>query len=128
MKKEVATTNAPGAVGPYSQGVIAGKLLFVSGQIPLDPKTGAIVAGGIEAQANQVFQNLAGILHEAGADFKDVAKATVFLDKIGDFAKVNEIYASYFKDGVLPARSAVEVGALPKDALIEIELIVDLDK
>lgn len=123
MKKTIISTkNAPAAVGPYSQAVKVGNLLFASGQIPIDPETGAVVGGGIEAQAHQVLRNLRQVLAAAGADFSNVVKTTVFLTDIGSFAAVNEIYASYFSEPY-PARSAIQVGALPRDVLIEIELI-----
>lgn len=121
--KAIATPNAPKAIGPYSQAVQAGDYLFVSGQIPLDPETGVIVEGGIEAQAHRVFKNLSAILDEAGLDFSAVIKSTVLLANIDDFATVNEIYASYINSDPLPARAAFQVAKLPKNALLEIELI-----
>lgn len=96
MKKEICTKNAPDAIGPYSQAVRAGDFLYVSGQVPIDPKTGAVVEGGIQAQAHQVFKNLKAILEEAGMSFDNVVKTTVLLADMGDFATVNEIYAQYF--------------------------------
>lgn len=123
MKKQIATTSAPQAVGPYSQAVAAGGLLFVSGQIPLDPETGKIVEGDIQAQAGRIFKNIGAILHEAGLDFSNVVNATVFLTDIEDFAAVNAVYAEYFKEGFLPARSAVQVCALPKQAKLEISCV-----
>lgn len=123
MKKVIATKAAPQAIGPYSQGIQAGGLLFVSGQIPLVPATGEMVAGGIEAQTTQVLDNLQAILTEAGASMDAAVKTTVYLKDIGDFAVVNAIYAKYFtKD--CPARVCVEVSNLPKGALIEIDVIV----
>ena len=122
MKKVIATKAAPQAIGPYSQGIQAGGLLFVSGQIPLVPATGEMVAGGIEAQTTQVLDNLQAILTEAGASMDAAVKTTVYLKDIGDFAVVNAIYAKYFtKD--CPARVCVEVSNLPKGALIEIDVI-----
>ena len=122
MKKVIATKAAPQAIGPYSQGIQAGGLLFVSGQIPLVPATGEMVAGGIEAQTTQVLDNLQAILTEAGASMDAAVKTTVYLKDIGDFAVVNAIYAKYFtKD--CPARDCVEVSNLPKGALIEIDVI-----
>ncbi len=122
MKKVIATMAAPQAIGPYSQGIQAGGLLFVSGQIPLVPATGEMVAGGIEAQTTQVLDNLQAILTEAGASMDAAVKTTVYLKDIGDFAVVNAIYAKYFtKD--CPARVCVEVSNLPKGALIEIDVI-----
>ena len=122
MKKVIATKAAPQAIGPYSQGIQAGGLLFVSGQIPLVPATVEMVAGGIEAQTTQVLDNLQAILTEAGASMDAAVKTTVYLKDIGDFAVVNAIYAKYFtKD--CPARVCVEVSNLPKGALIEIDVI-----
>ena len=123
MKKQIiSTTNAPAAIGPYSQAVKAGNLLFVSGQIPLDPATGAVVEGDVTVQAKQVFENVKAILTEAGATFEDVVKTTVFLKDMNDFAAMNAVYASYYTENC-PARSAVEVGRLPKDVLVEVETI-----
>ncbi|MCH3964716.1 MAG: RidA family protein [Clostridium sp.] len=122
MKKEIISTKkAPAAVGPYSQAVKAGKLLFVSGQIPLDPETGELVTGDVKAAAERSLENIGAILKKAGLSFKDVVKTTVFIKDINDFAAVNEVYAKYFKTD-MPARSCVEV-KLPKDALVEIEVI-----
>lgn len=123
MKKKISTPNAPAAIGPYSQAVLAGDTLYVSGQIPLDPATGTLVGTTIEEQAEQVFKNLGAILTEAGMTFDDVVKATVLLNDIGDFAAVNAIYGKYLCGEVLPARAAFAVDALPKGALVEIELI-----
>ncbi|WP_373863947.1 RidA family protein [Paenibacillus agaridevorans] len=117
----VSTEAAPAAIGPYSQAIKLGGLLFTSGQIPLDA-TGALVAGGVEEQAHQVFRNLQAVLEAGGASLASVVKATVFLKDMNDFATVNDIYASYFGDHK-PARSAVEVARLPKDVLVEIEVI-----
>ncbi|MBV4419951.1 RidA family protein [Clostridium tyrobutyricum] len=122
MTKEIVSTKkAPAAVGPYSQAVKACNLLFVSGQIPLDPKTGALVSGDVQKAAERSLENIGAILEEAGTSFDNVVKTTVFVKDIGDFAKVNEVYARYFKKD-MPARSCVEV-KLPKDALVEIEVI-----
>lgn len=121
MKNVVVTDKAPGAIGPYSQGINIGDLFFFSGQIPLDPQTGEM-PDGIEAQAHMALKNVKGLLESQGLDFSNVVKATVFLDDIADFGKVNEIYAQYFVEPY-PARSAVEVGKLPKGALIEVEVI-----
>ena len=123
MKKEICTKNAPDAIGPYSQAVRAGDFLYVSGQVPIDPKTGAVVDGGIQAQAHQVFKNLKAISEEAGMSFDNVVKTTVLLADMGDFATVNEIYAQYFNGAILPARAAFQVAALPKAAMVEIELV-----
>ena len=125
MKLEtVATTNAPAAIGPYSQAMKFGNLLFTSGQIPLG-LDGQIVEGGIAEQTHQVFHNLQAVLAEAGVTLSSVIKATVFIKDMNQFAALNEIYASYFGDHK-PARSTVEVARLPKDVLVEIELIASL--
>ena len=120
--KKVTTPNAPAAIGPYSQGIIAGGLLFASGQIPLDPATGTIVCGGIEAQAHQAFTNVKNLVEAAGTTMSAVLKVTVFMADMADFAAVNAIYAQYFTEPY-PARSAVEVKSLPKGALIEVDVI-----
>lgn len=121
MKKVVETKKAPGAIGPYSQGIDIGNLIFFSGQIPLNPETGEMPEG-IEAQTKQALENVKGLLESQGLDFSHVVKTTVFLDNMGDFNTVNSIYAQYFVEPY-PARSAVEVGRLPKGALIEVEII-----
>ena len=125
MRKIVATEKAPAAIGPYAQANIIGNFVFTSGQIPLDPATGALVKGGIEEQTRQVFQNLQAVLEEAGSGLDKIIKTTCFMDNIGDFAKMNEVYAEFFS-GQFPSRSAVEVAKLPKDALIEIEAVAYL--
>jgi 2-iminobutanoate/2-iminopropanoate deaminase len=121
--KKIETTNAPKAIGPYSQAILSNGLLFVSGQISVDPKTNDIVSGGIEEQANQSFKNVGEILKAAGLDYSNVIKTTVFVKDLKDFAKVNEIYSKYFISN--PARSCVEVSALPKGVLIETEAIAE---
>jgi 2-iminobutanoate/2-iminopropanoate deaminase len=121
----VSSQKAPGAIGPYSQGVVAGNLLFISGQLPVDPATGAFVAGGIAEHAHQCLQNLSAISTAAGTSLERAVKVTVFLTDMGNFATVNQVYGEYFKSN-LPARSAVQVAALPKNADIEIEAIVSL--
>ncbi len=127
MPTRIATTQAPAAVGPYSQGVSAsdapGSLVFVSGQVPLDPATGALVDGGIAAQAERSLRNVGAILAEAGLGYEHVVKTTVLLADIADFAVVNEVYARYFTGEVLPARAAFAVAALPLGARVEIEAI-----
>ncbi len=123
--RPVSTSNAPSAIGPYSQGIAAGGLLFVSGQLPLDPATGNFVAGEIEERAHQCLKNIAAIARAAGASLDRTAKVTVFLTDLGHFDRVNQVYAQYFKS-VLPARSAVQVAALPKNADIEIEAVIQL--
>jgi len=124
MKKIVRTEKAPKAIGPYNQAIIEPKtgLIFTAGQIPLDPASGAMVGGGIVEQAHRVFANLEAVLEAAGSGFDKVLKVTVFLKDMGDFVKLNEVYSGYFEANY-PARSAVEVARLPKDALVEIELI-----
>lgn len=123
MKKAISTDRAPAAIGPYSQAVEAGNLVFASGAIPVNPATGEVVERVIEAQARQAFENLKAVLEAAGCTLEDVVKTTVFLDDMGNFGAVNEIYASYFSGGVLPARSAVQVAALPKNVMVEVEAI-----
>ena len=124
-KKAVSTKSAPAAIGPYSQAVQVGDFLYTSGQVGLDPATGALVEGGIETQTTRVIENLKAVLEAAGIDFAHVVKTTVFLKNMGDFAAMNAIYGTYFApEGVVaPARSTVEVARLPKDALVEIEAI-----
>ncbi|CVH75497.1 Enamine/imine deaminase [Clostridiales bacterium CHKCI006] len=121
MKERILTDKAPGAIGPYSQGMKVGDLIFFSGQIPLDPKTGEMPAG-IEAQTKQSLENVKGLLESQGLSFADVVKTTVYLDSMDDFGTMNDIYATYFVEPY-PARSAVEVAKLPKGALVEVEVI-----
>ena len=121
MKRIVSTTHAPAAVGPYSQGVAANGFIFFSGQIPLDPATGQMVAGGIKEQTRQVLKNIDALLKSEGLTTENVVKATVFITDMNLFGEVNEIYAQYFKTNP-PARSCVQVCNLPKDALVEIEV------
>ena len=122
MKRKIATDQAPQAIGPYTQAIQFGNLLFVSGQVALEPKTGNLVAGDIEAQTKQVMENLKAIVAEAGMTLADALKATCFLKNMGDFAKFNGIYAGYFGD-TPPARETVEVARLPRDVLVEVSLI-----
>ena len=124
-KTLISTGQAPAAIGPYSQAVSIGDLLFTSGQVALDPASGVIVAGGIREQTTRVLDNLAAVLSEAGLSMADVVKTTVFLKNMTDFAAMNEVYATYLApEGVVPpARSTIEVARLPKDALVEIDLI-----
>lgn len=119
--QKVETLNAPAAIGPYSQAVRTGDLLFLSGQIPLDPATGAMVPGGIEAQTRQVLANLEAVLQAAGLAYGHLVKTTIFLVDLNDFAVVNQIYGECFAGVVPPARATVQVAALPKGALVEIE-------
>jgi 2-iminobutanoate/2-iminopropanoate deaminase len=127
-KKAVSTKSAPAAIGPYSQAVRVGDFLYTSGQVGLDPATGALVEGGIDAQTTRVLDNLKAVLEAAGTDFAHVVKTTVFLKNMSDFAAMNAIYGKYFApEGVVaPARSTVEVARLPKDALVEIEAIAKM--
>ncbi len=122
MRSTINTTDAPAAIGPYSQGIIARGLLFTAGQIPLDPTTCELVQGGIREQTHQVIKNLQAILAAAGCTFHDVVKTTVYLKNLQDYAEVNSIYGEYFREQP-PARSAVEVSRLPKDVLVEIECV-----
>src|SRR5271154_1386924 len=124
-KSAISTPNAPAAIGPYSQAVQSDNLIYTSGQVALDPASGVLVDGGIREQTVRVLENLKAVLTTAGSDLRHVIKTTVFLKSMGDFAAMNEIYARYLApDGVVaPARSTVEVARLPKDALVEIEVI-----
>jgi 2-iminobutanoate/2-iminopropanoate deaminase len=123
MKRQiVATDAAPKAIGPYSQAVWAGDTLFCAGQIPLDPATGNMVTGGITEQATRVLENIHGLLKSQGLDFANVVKSTVFLSDMNNFAAMNEVYAKYFTKEP-PARSTIQVARLPKDALVEIEVV-----
>ena len=125
MKKQVNTSSAPAAIGPYSQGVIAGNLLFVSGQIPINPADGSLVSDSLESQANQVFENLRAIIQEAGTSFEHVLKLTIYLTDLENFAAVNKVMENYFNEPY-PARATVEVSRLPKDVQVEIDAIVEL--
>lgn len=123
MRKIVATDKAPAAIGPYAQANIVGDFVFTSGQVPLDPSTGELVEGGIEEQTRQALENVKAILEEAGSGMDKVIKTTCFLTDMSNFAKMNQVYATYFTEGAYPSRSAFEVGALPKGAMVEIEAI-----
>ena len=122
MNQAVATKNAPAAIGPYSQGIKAGKTIYVSGQIPIDPATGEFAGQDIETQTRQSLTNIKNILKEAGADMSDVVKTTVLLNDIADFAAMNKVYAEFFTEPY-PARAAFQVAAIPKGALVEIEAV-----
>ena len=124
MLKKISTDKAPSAIGPYSQAIVCGDMLYTSGQIPINPETGAIEAQDIAAQAEQVMKNLAAVLEAAGTSFENVIKTTCFLYEIADFAAFNEVYAKYFTSK--PARSCVAVKDLPKGALCEVELIAKI--
>lgn len=122
MKKIISTSNAPGAIGPYSQAVLINGFLYTSGQISIDPSTGNLVQDSIEAETHQVMKNLKALLQEAGMDFSHVVKTGIFLQSMNDFQKVNEVYASYFSSD-FPARETVEVSKLPKNANVEISMV-----
>ena len=122
--KTVSTDKAPAAIGPYSQAQIVGSLVYTSGQIPIDPATG-LIAEGLEAQAHQVFKNIAALLEAAGSHISKVVKTTVFIKNMDDFAAINAVYGQYFTQPY-PARSCVEVARLPKDVLLECEVIAEL--
>lgn len=126
MKKIIINTEkAPAAIGPYSQGVEVGSLLFTSGQVPIDAETGQIPQG-IEKQTEKSLLNIKGIIESAGAEMNDIIKTTVFITDMNNFSAMNEVYKSFFEEGTYPARSCVEVSRLPKDALVEIEAVVNL--
>lgn len=122
MKNVIATSNAPQAIGPYSQAIAANGFVFASGQIPLDPATGQVVSGGIVEQTERVLENLKGLLEASGASLASAVRTTVFLRDMGEFPKMNEVYARYFTENP-PARSTIEAARLPKDVLIEIDAI-----
>ena len=122
MKKVINTTEAPEAIGPYSQAIVTGNLIFVSGQIPLHPFTGELIKDDITVATNLVMENIGAILAAAKVDYKDIVKTSIFLTNINDFAEVNEVYASYFEDN-FPARETVQVAALPKGVSVEISVI-----
>lgn len=124
--KVIRTDNAPAAIGPYSQGIVVNGMLFASGQIALDPKTGEMVGSNVQEQAEQVMKNVTGLLAAAGSSLNKVVKTTCFLADINDFAAFNEVYARYFDEN-LPARSAVGAAGLPKGALVEVEVVAVVD-
>jgi 2-iminobutanoate/2-iminopropanoate deaminase len=126
MRKTIATDAAPAAIGPYSQANLFERLIFTSGQIPLDPETGVVVGTTAAEQTEQALKNVKAILEAAGSSMENVLKATVFIRNMDDFAAINAVYGTYFKEGALPSRSAVEVSRLPKDVLVEIETIAYL--
>jgi 2-iminobutanoate/2-iminopropanoate deaminase len=125
MKRPILTDKAPAAIGPYSQAIVCGDLLFVSGQLPIDPAEGKLIEGNMGEQTERVMQNLTAVAEAAGADLSKVVKTTIFLQDLKDFAEVNAAYAKFFQD-TPPARSTVQVAALPLDARIEIEAIISL--
>ena len=126
MKKAISTPKAPKAIGPYSQAIQAGNLLFLSGMLPVDPKTGEFASDTITGQTDQIFKNIKALLEEAGSDLDQVIKTTVFLSDMNNFAPMNEVYSTYLRQPY-PARSAVAVKTLPKNALVEIEVIALLE-
>lgn len=123
--KSIATDKAPAAIGPYSQAVVAGGLLFCSGQIPLDPVSGELVVGTVEQETERVMENLRGVLEAAGTDFDHLVKTTIYLTDMADFAAVNQVYGQYFL-AIKPARATVAVAALPRGARVEIEAVAEL--
>jgi 2-iminobutanoate/2-iminopropanoate deaminase len=125
VREAVSTPSAPAAIGPYSQAIRAGSLLFVSGQIPIDPSTGAMIDGDVAAQTHRVFQNIGAILEAAGLSLGHVVRTTVYLADMNDFAAMNAVYATYFS-APAPARATVQAARLPKDARIEIDVIASL--
>jgi 2-iminobutanoate/2-iminopropanoate deaminase len=127
MKKIISTPKAPSAIGPYSQAVVVGDMVYTSGMIPIIPETGELETGDIKAQATQAIKNLVALLEASGASADSVVKTTVFIKDMNDFAAVNEVYATFFTDN-FPARSCVEVARLPKDVKIEIEAVAALNK
>lgn len=127
MKEIIATNNAPDAIGPYSQAVRAGDMVFVSGQIPIDPATGSFVSDDVAEQSEQVLKNLSAVLEAAGSSLKSVVKTTVFLADMNDFTAMNEVYARYFTEN-FPARATVQAARLPKDARVEIDCIALIEK
>jgi len=123
MKKIILTEEAPQAIGPYSQATVSGNMVFTSGQLPIDPKTGAFPKGGIAQQTKQALENVRHILEAAGSGMEKIIKTTVYLSDMAHFAEMNEVYAACFSEGAYPSRSAFQVARLPKDALVEIEVI-----
>jgi len=126
MKKIINTTNAPAPIGPYSQAILTGNMLYTSGQIPLDPKTGELVMENITKETTQVMENLKAVLTEAGMTFENVIKASIFIADMDDFGAINQVYGSYFNAATAPARETVQVARLPKDVNVEISVIAVL--
>jgi len=123
MKKIIETPNAPAPIGPYSQAVVFDDTLYTSGQIAIDPKTGALISGDIKKETEQVMNNIAAVLKAAGMGFQDVLKTSIFIKDMNDFQKINEVYGSFFDEATAPARETVEVARLPKDVNVEISLL-----
>ena len=126
MKKIIKTPNAPAPIGPYSQAVLKGNMLYTSGQIAIDPKTGSLVLDNIKAETKLVMENLKAILTEAGMTFENVLKTSIFISDMKNFAEINEVYATYFKEATAPARETVEVSNLPKYVNVEISMVASL--
>ena len=126
MKKIIFTDKAPAPIGPYSQAVVAGNMLYTSGQIALHPETGELVTGDIETETKQVMENMKAVLEAAGTTFENVIKSTIFISNMDDFAKINGVYGAYFNDKTAPARETVQVAKLPKNVNVEISMIVAL--
>jgi 2-iminobutanoate/2-iminopropanoate deaminase len=126
MKKIINTKNAPAPIGPYNQAVLKGDMLYTSGQIAIDPKTGSLVLDNIKAETKLVMENLKAILTEAGMTFENVLKTSIFISDMGNFTQINEVYATYFNEATAPARETVEVANLPKYVNVEISLIASL--
>lgn len=126
MKKNLKTDKAPQAIGPYSQAVVCGGMLYASGQIPINPETGEMQNSSIEEETHQVMKNIGAILEAANINFSNIIKTTIFITDMNDFSIVNEVYASYFSDDLFPARETVQVAALPKKAKVEISIIAHI--
>lgn len=126
MKKIITTHNAPAPIGPYNQAVLSGNTLYISGQIPIDPKTGSLIDGDIQKETTQSMKNLEAILHEAGMTFENVVKSTIFIKDMHQFSEINAVYATYFDANTAPARETVEVANLPKFVNVEISMIAVL--
>ena len=126
MKKIITTQNAPAPIGPYNQAVLSGNTLYISGQIPIDPKTGSLIDGDIQKETKQSMENLKAILHEAGMTFENVVKSTIFIKDMNQFLEINAVYATYFDADTAPARETVEVANLPKFVNVEISMIAVL--
>jgi 2-iminobutanoate/2-iminopropanoate deaminase len=127
MKKRIRTDHAPAAIGPYSQAIVLNNVAYTAGQVALDPETGNLVEGGIEAQTARVLDNLTAVLEAAGTNLNNVVKTTVYLESMGDFGAMNSVYAKYFNPDMPPARTTIQAGGLPRNALIEIDCIATLD-
>lgn len=126
MKKAILTSDAPAPIGPYSQAIQAGQTLYISGQIPIHPATGDLVMGSIEEETHQVLKNIGAILHTAGLDYQDVVSCTVYISDMNMFGRINAVYATYFNEGIPPARATVQVSGLPKNVNVEIGAIAHI--